>query len=184
MLTLCSCSSADTSAAMFYPIDSVLNLQAEFLAAQRATLKKTAAMGEDISSASYAPASFEEWKKELEIFYHINVVNKPVNRTAYSVSETMPAESDLRVKTLTAKEELPVRELRIYFRENMLAPERIEAELYEDNSMYEGTQQLKMLFEKINGRTVLKNYSIDGGQEMFLADSVQFRITGEIITTR
>lgn len=184
LVTLFSCSTADTGSAMFYPIDSLLNVQAERLAEQSATLKKTAAMGGDVSSASYVPAGTGEWKKELEIFYHINVVNKPVNKSAYAISETAAEENGLRVTTFAAKEELPVRELRVYFRDNKLIPVRIEAELYEDNSMYEGTQQLRMLFREVDGRTVLKEYSIDGGQEMFLADSVKFSITGEITTTR
>lgn len=183
-LFLSSCDTAETKGELFYPVDSLLNSQAELLTKTKALLNKSASMGNDLSSASYVPGSVEEWKKELEIFYHINTINKPVNKTEYAVAEAPATGENLQVKTFTSKGTLPVREFRVYFKKSVRSPVRIEADLREDNSMYEGTQQLVMMFDDLDQRSILKAYSIKGGQETFLADSVNFSIRGDITITR
>jgi hypothetical protein len=37
-----------------------------------------------------------------------------------------------------------------------------------------------MEFQEIEGQTVLVSYSIEGGQKMFLGDSVQFSVKGTV----
>jgi hypothetical protein len=179
-----SCAPSGNKEVLFYPVDSLLNVQTRFLSQSGAVLNKTAAMGDDVSSAEYVPPGEEAWKKELEIFYHINTLNKPVNKSSYVVSDELESDSNLMVKTFTAKEDLPVQLLRLYFKTSPEIPARIVARLREENSMYEGTQQLEMQFEEVDNKPVLKSYSVTGGQEMFLADSVQYRITGDITIKR
>lgn len=179
-----SCAPAGNKEVLFYPVDSLLNVQTRFLSESGAVLNKTAAMGNEVSSAEYVPPGEDAWKKELEIFYHINTLNKPVNKSSYVVSDEVENSTSLKVKTFTAKEDLPVQLLRVYFKTDPDRPARIEARLREENSMYEGTQQLEMQFEEVDDKPVLKKYSVTGGQEMFLADSVQYRITGDIMIKR
>jgi hypothetical protein len=184
-LMFLGCAPAGNKETLFYPVDSLLNVQTRFLSENDAVLNKSAAMGGEVSSAEYVPAGEDAWKKELEIFYHINTLNKPVNKSLYVVSDELENSSGLMVKTFTAKEDLPVQLLRVYFKTSADMPAKIEARLREENSMYEGTQQLEMRFEEIDNKSVLlKNYSVTGGQEMFLADSVQYRITGDITIKR
>lgn len=183
-LCLSACETSETSGNLFYPVDSLLNSQADLLTDTKAQLKKTATMGDDLSSASYVPGGVEQWKKELEIFYYINTINKPVNKTEYNVTDASAEGESLRVRTFSSKGSLPVREFRVYFKTNARNPVRIEAELREDNSMYEGTQRLVMTFDEHEDGSILKNYSITGGQETFLADSVKFNIRGDITITR
>jgi hypothetical protein len=184
-LMFLGCAPAGNKENLFYPVDSLLNVQTRFLSENDAVLNKSAAMGGEVSSAEYVPAGEDAWKKELEIFYHINTLNKPVNKSLYVVSDELENSSGLMVKTFTAKVDLPVQLLRVYFKTSADMPAKIEARLREENSMYEGTQQLEMRFEEIDNKSVLlKNYSVTGGQEMFLADSVQYRITGDITIKR
>jgi hypothetical protein len=173
------CDSDARQETLFYPVDSLLNEQVRELNRRHAILNKVVVMAGKSSSAEYVPADSTAWKKEFEIFYHINNVNKPVNKTSYEVGISKEG-SGLNVLTIVAKEELPIEFVKVYYEKHPREIVRLEARVQENNSMYEGTRDLKMQFHKLNGKTVTSDFQITGGQEMFLADSVQYSISGTI----
>jgi hypothetical protein len=175
-----SCTSATTETALFFPVDSLLNAQVRELTAARAELKKTAVIGKEESTSTYVPPDENGWKKELEIFYHINTINKPVNQSLYSTSDQQEDNSELSVRTIRTTAEMPVEFLKVYYRHDPMSPERLVARVRENNTMYEGTRTLEMQFDVVGSKPILRKYLINGGQEMFVGDSVQYGIIGEI----
>jgi hypothetical protein len=179
---LFSCESRPVQEVLFYPVDSLLDNQVRQLVASHATLKKSAMMGNDASVAEYEPVDTVAWKKELEIFYHISAINKPVNKSSYSVrEEKMPG---LICKSFTSKDDVPVQFLKVYYQESPEVPAKLEARVHESNSMFEGTRDLRMTFDRVGNNITLSEYVIEGGQQMFMADSVQYKITGSISISR
>jgi hypothetical protein len=178
--TLVGCDLESTSEVPFYPVDSLMNAQVRGLSVLQASLAKNAVLGPHQSTVTYVPQDTVAWKRELEIFYYINNINKPVNRTLYSVKEYFNHDLQLNVKSFKATDETPVEFLIIYYRETPVMPEKIEARIRENNSMYSGTRDLQMKFEKAGSNVLLTEFFIAGGQKMLLGDSVQYRITGKI----
>lgn len=180
MVILCGCSSDHTTAALFYPVDSLLNMQAETLAAARASITKTASLGEKTSTESYSPADSAAWRKELDIFGQISSINKPVNHNSYSVSTGKDSRSNLLVTTYHSTEEVPVEYLKVYYYNKPSALKKIEAKVREENSMYEGSRILRIQFSERDGKPFISGYTVTGGQKMFIGDSVSYTIVTEI----
>ncbi len=176
---LFSCAENAKQQTLLYPIDSLLNQQALLLSEGNALLRKAAFLDGSESISEYKPGSVDDWKKELEVFYNLGTINKPVNSNSYDVERHTDGDAGHVIK-FKAKEELLIEEMIISYRDKPLFPASIEARVKEENSMYQGTQQLKMEFEAVDGKSVMRHYSITGGQEMFLSDSVQYRIDAEI----
>lgn len=180
------CESGKKMESLFFPVDSLLDGQVKALTRRKASLTKNVSMKGQTSTISYAPEDTTGWQKELEIFFHLNAVNKPVNKGLYVVSDSLDVGSNLKARSVHASEEaigekqVTIRYLKIYYDKTLTRPSRITAEVSEDNAMFEGTRKLEMRFDELDGENILSGYSIRGGQEMFLADSVQFDITGEI----
>jgi hypothetical protein len=179
-----SCGSDETTVALFYPVDSLLDNQVRQLTRSRATLSKIARMGQEESAVEYIPADTTGWQRELEVFYQISAINKPVNKSSYSIENRRDDSSGLQLKTFYSSEEVPVRMLKVYFRDTPLLPDRIEASVTEVNSMFKGTRNLQLKFAQENDNIVLTGYTIDGGQKMFLADSVRYNIKGSVTISR
>jgi hypothetical protein len=175
---LFSCESRPVQDVLFYPVDSLLDGQVKLLVASHAALKKNAVMGNETSVVEYEPADTIAWKKELEIFYHISAINKPVNKSSYVVREEKM--SGVICKSFISNEEVPVQFLKVYYRESPGSPEKLEARVHENNSMFEGTRDLRMTFDNHNNTITMNEFLVEGGQQMFMADSVQYKITGTI----
>jgi hypothetical protein len=179
-LTASGCQSKKTTGTLFYPVDSVLQNQIKYLAQGHASLRKVAIIGNEETSIVYTPGDTSAWKKELEIFNHINVINKPVNRGEYAMSEGKEISSGYRVKTFTTTENLPVRFLKVYYDRKPAVLRKLEAEVKDENLMYGGARYLKMEFQGTGNESFLSEYSVKGGQKMFMGDSVEYNITGSI----
>jgi hypothetical protein len=195
LLFLASCSQPKNNATVFFPVDSLVKSQVAYLANVHATLKKTATLGDSRDEKSYAPADAASWEKELEIFSALNAINKPINAKAYIIDHDLTdLRSNLKVDAWTAKpgekEDLPIRSLRVYYQQPREL-RRVEAEfdesnavrrpdLYRRSGLYQSHRLLTMEFQKVNNKTVLISYSIEGGQKMYLGDTVRYNIAAAI----
>jgi hypothetical protein len=70
--------------------------------------------------------------------------------------------------------------LKIFYLDVPSKIRRIEALYQEENSLLKGSRFLVMEFEEINNNLVLTSFSIEGGQKMFLGDSVKFSVKGTV----
>ena len=180
LLLFSSCTNNRKYSIGLYSVDSLVSAQARYLFENKASLFKTTRLGNRHDQILIVPKDTVVWKKELEIFAALDIINKPVNRTLYKSEITSDNRSNLSVKSFTTTEELPVKYLKIYYRDTPDKVRLIEAQYNESNALFKSARSLKMEFLEINNKTILTSYSIVGGQKMFLGDSVQYDIAGAL----
>jgi hypothetical protein len=173
---LASCSSERTREIGLYNIDSLVTAQAERLLSHKAVLTKTARLDDSEKISEVTPKDSIEWENELAIFSELNAINKPSNKGAYNVEVYKDAETELEVKSFSTKEELPVKFLKIFYKQSPDSIQRIEAKYNESNSLYSSGRFLTMEFTQAAGNPLLHSYSISGGQKMVLDDSVRYDV--------
>lgn len=165
----------------FYAVDSLVTAQISYLNHAKAKLEKEAILDGTKQDIILSIEDSLMWEKELDIFRQLEVINKPVSRGSYLVDDGLyDPGSNLTVKAFTALEDLPVRSLRIFYQEKLEKPRKIEAVLQEETTLYESLRLMTMEFRQVNNKTILTSYSIQGGQQMIMADSVAFSIKGRV----
>lgn len=177
--TLFSCAN-NKKGSPLYPVDSLLHAQATYLSEKNATLNKVVVLDGKQEEIALAPKDIQAWRNELDIFTALDVINKPINRSYYSIEDISDSRSNLKVKSFTTKEDLPVRYIRIFYYQKPNRLRRLEAQFKESNSLYNSSRDLSMDFQQFGDTIVLTSYSITGGQKMLLDDSVQYRINGSL----
>ena len=179
-LLFMSCSNQNHESSGLYNIDSVIRTQVHYLANHGAEIRKKAVLNGVEKTTSVTPKDSLAWCEELSIFLELDIINKPISRGEYEIEDIADRESNLKVKSFTAMEDLPVKFLRIYYYKSTGQIRKIEAQYNESNSLYASSRFLTMEFENISGRMLLVSYYVDGGQKMFLDDSVQYTIDAGI----
>jgi hypothetical protein len=183
---LFACSKGDRPHAVYYPIDSLVQAQIDYLGVHPASLHKYATMGTDQDTAVYEPKDTTAWAYELGPLLRLGVINKPIHEGKYKVEDNLrDAKSNLRIRAFTAMDdELPVAYLRIYYQDSLQHVRRIEGIYREVNGLYISTQVLSMELQEIHNKTLLTSYSIKGGQKMLFADSTALGVDGWIALNR
>jgi hypothetical protein len=179
-LLISSCAGENQTADSLYDIDSVIHHQISNFVDQRAEIEKKAVLNGVEKITVIQPKDSAAWKEELAIFLELDIINRPINRSLYKVQNLADTESNLRIKSFTATEQLPVKFLKVYYFKTMDRIRKIEAEYNARNSLYKSTRLLTLEFEDIAGKATLTSYAVDGGQKMFLDDSVQYTIDAGI----
>lgn len=173
-----SCSDKEEHRAKLYSIDSLVQAQAKYLSENNTTLTKVTMLGEVHDTVSVKPKDTTAWKKELEIFEALEIINKPVNKDLYRIERFADDKSNLSVKAFTTKDYLPVKYLKIYYHQSPDKIRKLQAQFNESNSLYRSTRSLTMEFQQVDNTPVLTSFSIIGSQKMFLGDSVRYKISG------
>lgn len=163
---------------VFYNIDSLVNSQIHLLKGQY-ELNKSVAINEKQEQLQLVPDS-TQWSRELEIFRQLEQVNKVAFRDSYVVSETRDTNSNLTVREIKAKEEVPVSVLRLYYLRTPNDLRKVEATFVEENALYTTTKRVVMELERFNNVNLLHRYRIESSQVSMIDDSVHFVIAGEV----
>ena len=179
-LLACGCGRENQATVSLYDIDSVIHHQINYLNNQGVEIKKKAVLNDVEKMTVIVPKDSADWEKEFAIFFELDIINRPINRNLYKVEDLSDTESNLRIKSFTATEELPVRYLKVYYFKTMDRIRKIEAEYNARNSLYKSTRLLTLDFEEIQGKAWLTSYAVNGGQKMFLDDSVEYTIDAAI----
>lgn len=182
-----SCETKKSVTHTYYPIDSLIQSQIELLVESKAHLTKKAEINGAEEMSTAIPKDSAAWAHELDIFAQINSINNPVNAGNYKVQTGLrDSTSNLSIHLITtndesvAKNELPVVYAKIFYLNALSKIRRVEALYQEENSLLKGTRLLILEFQEINNKTALVSYSIEGSQQMFLGDAVQFVVRGTI----
>jgi hypothetical protein len=176
-----SCSQQKEKQVIYYPIDSLLKAQVNYLTDAKAKLSKDVEINGLKESKSLAPADTTAWQHELDIFFALNTLNKPINLGSYTIVNAQPdSTSNLLIQSFSTTEELPVKYFNVYYLDSPSNIKKIEALYSEANSLLKESRLLTLEFKEVYNKNILNSYSIQGGQKMFLGDSVQFSVRGTI----
>jgi hypothetical protein len=181
---LLSCTKSDTPRTVYYPIDSLIQAQIDYLGdpSHPASLQKYAAMGADQDTVAYQPADSTAWANELGPLFRLDVINKPIHQGKYVVEDNLrDPNSNLQMRVFKAQDAaLPVAYLKIYYQGTPQHVRRVEGAYREATALYTSMQIFSMELQEIHNKTVLTSYSIRRGQKMMLADSMEMGVTGHI----
>lgn len=163
----------------FFNFDSLIIGQIHFLSEMKPILKKEAIINGKEEKVSINLSDTTAWKRELDMFLQLNLLNKPVNRNSYKVEvENSP---DSHIETYIATEDLPLAYLKLYFDEQRQTLQKIEASFDEHNALFSSSRVVSMEFGERFKKPVLLAYRLEGGQKMFLSDSVHFRMQASLL---
>jgi hypothetical protein len=178
---LSSCYTKENKESLYYPVDSLINAQVEYLKQSKALLSKSAEIDGIEETSSFTPKDSTAWANELDIFAELNVINSLGSAKSYVVeSGIKDPNSNLSIRSFTGMGTLPVVYLKVFYLEIPSRIRRIESLYQEENSLVKGSRLLILEFQEINKKIVLTSYSIEGSQKMFLGESVKFSIKGTI----
>lgn len=176
-LGLAACERKPQQQEGYFAFDSLLQAQLNLLLANNASISKSAVLKGIESSETLTPDS-SSWVSEFQVFSGLEVMNKAIYRNQYK-KEVEKTGTSKRIRFEALKADLPVQKLTLaYDNDNRLVS--LEADFNESNSMYYASRTLKLEFENLKETMVLSQYSIIGGQKMFLADSVTYAVNGRI----
>ncbi len=175
------CSNENVGSPGLYNIDSLISTQIFYLKNNGAEIRKKAVLNGQEKITIVSPKDSLDWSEELAVFMDLDVINKPIYKEKYKVEDLADKESNLRIKSYTTTEDLPVRFLRVYYYRSAGQVRKIEAQYDESNSLYASSRFLTLEFENASDITLLTSYSVDGGQKMFLDDSVKYTIDAGIV---
>lgn len=175
------CSNENVGSPGLYNIDSVITRQIFYLKNNGAEIRKKAVLNGQEKITIVSPKDSLDWSEELGVFLDLDVINKPIYKEQYKVEDLADKESNLRVKSYTTTEDLPVKFLRVYYHRSTGQVRKIEAKYDEANSLYTSSRFLTLEFENTSDITLLTSYYVDGGQKMFLDDSVEYTIDAGIV---
>lgn len=178
LMGITSCTGKREKQTTIYNLDSLVQEQIHLLADKKASSKKTVRLGEKESATELTPEDTLMWKKELDIFTELSVLNKPINRKEYVVEDGLTdTKSNLTIKSISTNEEgLPVKYLRIYYLPEPYQLKKIEGYTREENMLYQSARFFTLEFEELHNQPTLTSYTVNGGQKMFLRDSVTFSV--------
>ena len=163
-----------------FAVDSLLHAQANQLTSMHATLDKEVVLGANKEEVTTTPQDTVGWLRELEIFTVMDFINKPVNRERYKVEESRDKRSNLRIRSFSTNDDLPVSYVNLYYFEKPSKIRKIEAAYSETNGLYRTSRLLSMEFDNVNGLPVMTSYTVSGGQKMFMDDTVRYDIKGRV----
>ncbi|MDH5367523.1 MAG: hypothetical protein OEW67_11080 [Cyclobacteriaceae bacterium] len=177
LLFSCNRNTSQQKVREYFPIDSLIQEQIDYLYKNEASLMKS---DNDSVSVKGKKLDSKGWKQELGIFESIDI-NKSSLVDGYNSGVYDDPVSNLDILKYSALEEkLQVQEMNIYYLKSLDDIKKIVAHVVNTNSVYHSSKTLSMEFEKHNGLTVLKKYSIIGNQKLATRDSILFSIIGNI----
>ncbi len=181
-LVLLSSCERPVSQHYYYNVDSLLFEQITLLADSEAILRKHGEMNSVEHDSTYTPIDSAGWAKELDIFAEIGIINKPINRGSYTVTDGQPDDSsNLTIREYTANKPLPLRYLKTYYHEHPSRLRKIEAFYVHENVLLKSRRKMVLEFTDVYQKNVLSAYAIEGAQKMLAGDSVHFVITASVL---
>jgi len=182
---LSCCVSKTETRQVFFNVDSLVSKQVQLLPALKVTVTRKTHLNDQHEERRLEEPDSNAWNNELQIFRELEAMNKPINRAMYTLTDNLADDkSNLKIMLVESKPNLqkppPVRYFKLFYQEHPHNVRRIEAQLDERNSLYQSTRLFTMEFQRVRDNLMLTAYSIQGGQKMFLGDSVAYSIHGVV----
>jgi hypothetical protein len=120
------------------------------------------------------------WKKELEPFRALSIINKPIYRAAYTISISRDLKSNLTIKAWTTTQDIPLKALRIYYLNTPDQIRKLEASIQDENFVFTSHRNVQLDFSVLGRPVQLQHYQISGSQKFFWGDQHSFTLEGLI----
>lgn len=167
----------------YFDFDSLINTQVASLVKANTSLAKTVSL-DGRSDQSTMKIDSAILAHELDVFRQLDVINKPLYRDAYEISDgEKDSRSNLMVRQYKSTKPSPVPFVNFYYQNDFLHLKKIESYYVEDNTLYSTKRQLQLDFDDASGTLLLSRYVLAGTQKMILSDSVKFSIEGSFSPT-
>ncbi|NOS90528.1 MAG: hypothetical protein HOP30_01270 [Cyclobacteriaceae bacterium] len=163
----------------YFDFDSLIHTQVKSRSVQQKTIFKVAAINSQKDSSSFKADSAllaHEW----DAFLQLDVINKPMYKNNYEISERADDKSNLTIRSYQAKIPSSVPYVHFYYHGSFANLKRIESKYVEKNVLNDIARLLTMTLDEEQGKPFIQKYSITGGQKMIFNDTVQFSIQGSI----
>lgn len=179
IVLMAACTRPNKTEATHFNIDSLLHKQVVDLWSLKASLTKEGNIGETKQDTLLTALDTTRWRKELDIFTEIGLINKPAYRVLYTMKDGLAdASSNLTIREFETTHELPVRYLKLFYLDDLQKLRKVEALIRQENALLKTQRKLVMEFSDVYNKNVLTSYSIEGGQKMLAGDSVHFILNG------
>lgn len=168
---------------VFFNLDSLIDQQVANLSRIQPVLEKEAEINGEQETLRLEQTDSMVWAKELDIFRQLDLNTRALNAGRYEIETGLRDDtSNLSIIEYTAKEELPLSHVRIYYQENPRKVRRIEGSFRskKSNRLYASSRELSMELIDINSKAMLTQYQVTGGQKMIMGDSISYRIVGAL----
>ncbi len=162
-----------------FDFDSLVQTQSHLLTQTKARVSKESKVNGRSDSVTFMPDS-TQWKNELDAFQQLDIINKPMYKGTYQISESDDEHSNLRMRSYVAKIKSPVQAVKFYYRNDLKELKRIESSFEEENLMMTITRKLILEFDEHHGQSVIVRYQVVGSQKMVLSNKVSFSIEGKV----
>lgn len=163
----------------YFDFDSLVNIQIKKISHTKDSIRKYAVIDGKQDHTSFIIDS-TKLAHEWDVFRQLDVINKPLYKGNYEITEGKDTKSNLQVRTYQSKIKSPVPFVRFYFQNEFKNLKKIESNYQEENALYFTERDLMMELDDLSGEPLIKSYSITGSQKMILSDSVKFSIRGSI----
>jgi hypothetical protein len=163
----------------YFDFDSLVNIQIKKISHTKDSIRKDAVIDGKQDHSSFVIDS-TRLAHEWDVFRQLDVINKPLYKGNYEITEGKDTKSNLQVRTYQSKIKSPVPFVRFYFQNEFKNVKKIESNYQEENALYFTERDLVMELDDLSGEPLIKSYSITGSQKMILSDSVKFSIRGSI----
>jgi hypothetical protein len=163
----------------YLDFDSLVNVQIRYFASRKDSIHKIASIDGKQDESTFLVDS-SKMAHEWDVFRQLDVINKPIYKGHYLVTEEKDTKSNLTVRSYTADIKSAVPMVRFYFQNDFSNLKRIESRYVEQNALYYTDRDLILSLNGEPGRAFVYDYSIRGLQKMIFSDSVLFSIRGSI----
>jgi len=175
-----ACQKQESIKKSYIDLDSLVTAQVAVLNRLSPSLQKEATINGKNADTTYSPDSLS-WANELDVFRHLDLINRPIYRGAYEVRcGEKDTQSNLLVCRMEGNERLPIVYLRYFYLEDRSQLKKITALHQESNGLYFMNRYLEMNFDDVNGNPLLTAFRIKGKQKMTLRDSTLYSIEAKI----
>jgi hypothetical protein len=162
-----------------FDVDAFLNAQVGLLSQRGVTLQKQAAVNGVGSDSTLVPSA-ARWTKELEIFRQLNQIGSRLYSDTYDRDNALDdPQSNLKIQRFSSAT-APLRELRLYYQDDLSHLRRVVGEVVEDNPMYAAGRTLTLEIEEDGAQLMLSSYRVVGYQKLALRDTARYMITGTL----
>ena len=186
-MVVMSCAPASDDDIVYFPVDSLMDVQIHSLLKTGASIRKTSVLDSTRETTDQKPTTIDAWRDELEAFLDLEVINNDTKVRPYRVeAEMSDTRSNLKIRSIVLRnemdpEEFPVESIKIFYEGTYTNVRRIEAQYRKRHTMYHSLRHVTLEFNEVRGKNMLTAYALRGGQKIFLGDSVSYAMYTKVL---